>query len=136
MNQIIETKFATINTEFPHIVCILLKDIDPDFEERKDFFVQLENAINSIDGKFVIILDGTKLKWLNVYTKIKLGKKAKDIERKYQTRLMKGFVVAPNIMLKLLFEGFNIILQPIIEQEICNSHEEALIKSRECVCSF
>ena len=125
MSEIISCAMCDIALQKKHVVHVTFKGIDPTVEEVKEYLHAMEKAYDQCEGKFVVLFDATKTKWISGQARIDLGKGIKLIEQKYIETYVKGFFIIPNTVVKLMLKGVNVVLKPKVPQKIFSTYEAA-----------
>ena len=119
------TRFADFDISEPNIIKITLKSIDPSLSDVDEYIDKLEHAIKTIDGSFILLLNGESSKWINGKARIEIGKRSKKLGVIYRSRFKKNVFVAPNAITKMMLKATNVVLKPEIPQEVFSDYQTA-----------
>ena len=80
---------------------------------------------DEVKGDFVLLFDATHGKWMSSEARIAFGNGAKAFEQKYIDRHLCSYLIIPNIVIKTMLQGINLILRPKVPQIIFKTREQA-----------
>ena len=118
--------FAKFDLSGYPMVLVTLLDVDPNEDQIREYVRLQEELIDSRTGKFVIVVDGGELNWINGAARILLNGLIAEFEHRNRERLLKTFMVTRTVFHKIALKGFNRINKPIVPQVVLQSLGEAL----------
>lgn len=120
-----EVEFGILDYSNEKCIKFTVKKGEPSLEDIEEYFGVLHEVLDSIQGNFVFVFDATAGKWVDNKVRIAMGKKGVEFEKKYAERFKKNYLVIPNMILKTMLRGVNLVNKPKVEQLLFSKLGEA-----------
>ena len=126
----LDTKLALFDWSEEGILKATTHPIVPGLDEAEEYLAGIETMIQSVDGPYVIFVDGRQSKRFNSQVRTRIAVGGNALQAKYEGRTQGSYVVVENTLVKMTLMGINLILKYQSPQQIYTSYDKALADAR------
>jgi hypothetical protein len=120
----------------PSLIRFILTSEEPTMDQLEEQGVLFQQVMDNLNGKFVFIFDATQGKWLYGENRIRWALIIKDLEQKYADRYVRNYLIIPNLMIRMMLTGLNLVLNPTVPQVIYRTLKNGLNEAKSEVTSW
>ncbi|MEL6534092.1 MAG: hypothetical protein AAFQ98_01705 [Bacteroidota bacterium] len=117
-------KYATFSDVTEEIVKVSFAGIDPTEQQFEAYLTEFEALLSSRKG-FVVILDGSKAKYLSSKLRIRQGNWIKENKGLIKVACRKWCYVINSPLVKFIVQGIFLVQKPPVEYAVFTNYPEA-----------